>query len=250
MPEIGSTKAYNNTLFRLAGVRAGEADLARIVREWYPVTQAFCLGLMAYNSVLAAFLLRSRGAQREALEEAILVPIAIGAEEFGLGRSGAAGIHYRMFARLGEPLGISLDDLRMHSLGSLKATRRLAEGITESLNDPFLGAGCLRVVEATAYKIVEAMDYLFRAKKRPDGELLFSEYQLEYITLHLEIEKEHDALTTHFLESLCANEGERRTVEIGMTTICDLFGDFWEALAAYVFPAAAEMHRAECYHSF
>lgn len=229
--QIMSTRAYNNSLFRIAAEDPSAINLRTIVQEWYPVTQAFCLGLIGYNALFAREVAFSEGGRRQALEEAFLVPLSIGAEEFGNGKFGSDGIHYRMFARLGEPLRIDLSELRARPYGSLPETRDLVKGIREAFSDLRKGAACIRVVEGTAYSIVEAMNYLFGSAKQEDGSPLFSRFQMEYITLHLEIEKEHDCIAGEFIGALCDTDEEKERVRTGIQEMCGLFGDFWEALA-------------------
>ena len=234
MIDIKPTGAFNNSFFRACRNMPERGVLSRLLPEWYAVTQAFCMGMQTYNALFVSEVLHcDEGPRRDALESAMLVSIAIGAGEFGMGRHGLDGIHYRMFARLGEPLGITLGDLRSHPVGTLPNTKRLVEGIRVALSDIYLGAGCVRVVEATAYQIVEAMDSLFRASREPH----FGGDHLQYISLHLELEKEHDSLADSFVALL--GDTPERTVRIadGIQMLCGLFTDYWESVAQAVFPS-------------
>jgi hypothetical protein len=245
---IRSSGAHENSMFRLA-VEAPEAvDLRIIVREWYPVTQSFCLGLLTYNALFAREVSRSKRERRRALEEALLAPLEIGSGEFGMGKFGGEGIHYRMFARLGEPLGIELDELQATPYGTLPETRALVDGIETSFSDLYRGAACIRVVEGTAYSIVEAMDRFFSRATKENGKPLFSEYQTEYISLHLEIEKGHDCLATDFTKLLCETEEQEGQLRGGIRKMCSLFGGYWEALASAASNVGVLRH-AEAIHS-
>lgn len=229
------SRAFWNNFFESARRAPAGADLAPLVREWYPVTEAFCLGLIDYTSVFAQAVRASSGIERDALEAAFLVPLSIGAEEFGLGKFGVHGIHYRMFARLGKPLGIELDALRRDDLDHLDETRSLVRTIRDSFESLLGGAACVRVVESTAYNIVEAMDHLCRAAKTLDGHPLYSEQDVEYVTLHLELEKEHDCLTEGFADACCRTEADREEVAERTADLCQAFGSYWDGLAARVF---------------
>jgi hypothetical protein len=231
---IRTSQAYSNCFFEAAAVQFTPQDLRTFVREWYPVTQAFCLGLPGYTAVFAHAVLEATGERRSRLEEAIRVPAQICAEELGLEGKDAEGIHYRMFARLGDPLGLELEDLRLESDGTIKETRALVSGIRECLQDLYLGAGCIRVVEATAYNIVQAMDRVFRPLCQASGDSLYADYQLEYISLHLVIEKEHDAMTQDFL-AFAETDEERARIHEGAQRMSILLGDYWEKLAEVVF---------------
>jgi hypothetical protein len=231
MIDITGTRAYKNQFFTLAQRSPVLADLRAVICEWYPVTQAFCLNLQKYNALFAQEVLSSSGQRRKLLEEAMLTPIRIAAEEFGLGESGVGGIHYRMFARLAEPSGIDIDYLENHPLGHLTQTADLVSGICKSFEDLYLGAACLRVVEGTAYEIVRAMQFIFA----PGCNRSYSDFQLEYITLHLVIEKEHDSISSDFLALLSENESEARKIECGIEKMCGLFGNFWESLSLATF---------------
>lgn len=235
MINITQTWAYWNAFFEKSNHPIDFKGISLLVKEWFPVTQAFCLGLPGYISIIAKEIMGSAGRRREALEKAILVPLVISGGELGMGVSGVNGFHYRMFARLGGPLGLKLDDLHQCPRGTLAETGMLVDGIRETLSDLYLGAGCIRVVEGTAYKIVEAMDRLLRPMKQPNGELLYTEDQLEYITLHLELEKEHDPMAADFIEALCGTPEQRTKVDAGIDQMCQLFGDFWERMAVEVF---------------
>jgi hypothetical protein len=235
MIDITQTSAYQNTFFDKSENHLGLADVVFFIREWFPVTQAFCLASLGYMSVFAREIISSEENRRDMLEKAILVPIAIGTGEFEKGKGDVGGIHYRMFARLGEPVGLTIKELRHHPRGALIETGRLVDGIRETMGDLYLGAGCIRVVEATAYNIVEAMDRLFRPMRRQDGSPMYSERDLEYISLHLQREKGHNLMAESFAEALCETWEHRASMYAGIERMCGLFGDYWEALARVVF---------------
>lgn len=234
MPDIAHSNAYDNGFFRQS-YAAEHANLACLIREWFPVTQAFCLAVPGYAALFTSEILKSREDKREILENAILAPLMIGCGEFGMGGGGVDGIHYRMFARLGEPFGLALADLRRTPRGTLRETGRLVDGIKESLCNLYRGAGCLLVVESTAYNIVSAMHRLFAPLKQKDGSSLFTAHQLEYITLHLELEQQHARIAASFVEVLCDAPEVREMVDTEIERICALFGDYWDALAKIVF---------------
>ncbi len=235
MVDLFQSKAYTNSFFEKSKNYGKHLRIDVIVKEWFPVTQAFCLALPSYTGLLTKQILASEGERRNILEEATLISLAIGSGEFSFGTHGLDGIHYRMFARLGEVLGLSLDDLRRHPRGTLVETGILVDAIQETLKDLYLGAGCIRVVEGTAYNIVDAMDRIFHPMKRLDGGPLFTEHQLEYITLHLKLEKDHNRMATDFANALCEMPEHRTTVDAGVEKMSKLFGNYWEALAQAVF---------------
>lgn len=240
MNALKSTQAYKNSFFIHAEEHKEQAELRVLLHEWYPVTQAFCLSLPGYSGLFAnAISNASSLPEKTALEQAFLVVQEITAGEFGMGKRGVDGIHYRMFARLGEPLGITLDELQTHPDGQLPETQALVRGIRRSLGDLYHGAGCIRVVEGTAFNIVEAMDHLFKDRTREDGSPLFTEHQYEYITLHLWLEKEHDEITEDFMDKVVWNKATARRMEEGLTEMATLFGEYWEALSRRVFPVLA-----------
>lgn len=109
------------------------------------------------------------------------------------------------------------------------------DGIEETLADPYLGAGCIRVVEGTAYNIVAAMYQLCSAITWPDGKPVYTTRQMEYITLHMELEKEHDVMAAEFVELLCDTLEHRSRINAGIERMCGLFGEYWEAVAEAVF---------------
>lgn len=231
------TGAFENAFF--AASRNGDcvSSPETIVLEWFPVTQAFCQGICKYLGVFLSAIQAGPPSRRDRLEEAFLVPLQIASEEFGSGQHGVSGIHYRMFARLGEPLGIDPQALMAHPRGSLAATARLVDGIGNAFGELYIGASCIRVVEGTAYNIVEAMDHVFRRLETRDGRPMYSEDQLEYVTLHLEIEKEHDSMSSNFIDMLCDAPGLMDRVNEGVGLMSRLFADYWEAMADAVFQA-------------
>lgn len=228
------SRAYANEFFEAASRGARAEDVRTFILEWYPVTEAFCLALPRYTAVFADAIRAASGERRSRLEEAVRIPVEICAQELGLEGEDASGIHYRMFARLGEPLGLDLEFLRGRGDGTLPETRSLVSAIRECFEDLYEGAGCIRVVEATAYNIVEAMDRIFGRLRTDYGNPLYDERQLEYISLHLVIEKEHDSMTEDFL-TFADNEEEQRRVHKGAERISTRFGDYWDTLAGVVF---------------
>jgi len=234
-PEFG--KAHHNRFFRKAGDIADAHQLRFVAMEWFPVTEAFCTGLLGYLGTLHSEL-RTSAKRRTALEVAALTPIAIASEEFSGGRGGLGGMHYRMFARLGERLGLDIERLRRNPDERMPQTRALVHGIEESMQNVYLGAGCIRVVEGTAYDIVEAFDRAFRPEGANGREITFTDYEREYITLHLVLEKEHDTMSDDFVEALCDTDEQRARVCEGIERMSRLFGDYWEAMADAVFSSA------------
>lgn len=230
-----ATAAYQNRFFRRAGDAVAAEKICTLVRNWFPITQAFCQGLTVYCAQLVEAIRRTDRERRCRLEAALLTPLAILAEEFGLGRHGVDGIHYRMFARLGEPLNMTLDALRNDGANRLAETRILVTGIEAAMQDVFAGAACIRVVEATAYNIVESFDKIFRFREGDDGSFLYSDHQLEYITLHLVLEKEHDSMSADFICTLRETDDDENRISAGIEHMCGLFGNYWEAMACEVF---------------
>ena len=210
-------------------------SLEPLIREWFPVTRAFCLAVQRYTGVLAEECWKESGRRRDELENALLEAVSISAGELGCGIHGIRGIHYHMFARLGERLGISLDELEKRPTGDLPETRSLIADIREAMQDPYKGAGCLRVVEGTAFNIVEAMDFLFRQGHDETGKPLFQAGEREYIDLHLELEKEHDEMTSKFVRLLSNTTERAQTIEASVETIGLRFAEFWRALEVQVF---------------
>src|ERR1017187_9511355 len=104
MPELPKSRAHANSFFEWSGPGVAHDRTRVLVRNWFPVTHAFCLSLPGYTALLAREVLKSSGKHKQALEKALLVPMSICAGEFGMGSRGVDGMHYRMFARLGEPL--------------------------------------------------------------------------------------------------------------------------------------------------
>ncbi|MDT5061147.1 MAG: hypothetical protein QOH63_1606 [Acidobacteriota bacterium] len=235
MFELEGTKAYSNSFFEKSKSKNNYTRIDLVVREWFPITQAFCLSLPSYVALITKEIQENEGERRDALEQASLVPIAIGAGEFGFGTRGLNSIHYRMFARLGEPLGLNLNDLRQTPRGTLVETGLLVDAINETLSDLYFGAGCIRVVEGIAYNIVDAMNHLFRPMMRSNSEPLFTEHQLEYITLHLRLERDHDYMAGTFIETLGDTPEHQASIAAGVEKISHLFGNYWEALARVVF---------------
>jgi hypothetical protein len=239
MIDVRQTAAYRNQFFERASEGTDVEGLRELCLEWYPITQAFCVALPGYVGVFASEAARAEGAARDALEEAFLAPLAIAAGEFGMGLHGTDGIHYRMFARLAGPLGIPLSELRQRPRGTLPQTARLVDAIRDSLTDLYRGAGCIRVVEGTAYNIVEAMDRLFRPHVGLDSRPAFSEHEMEYITLHLELEKEHDCMAADFVDVLCDDPEQAERVDAAIVELANLFSEYWEAVAERVYSPAA-----------
>lgn len=231
MISIVNTEAFNNRFFELStrGININQAIV--FIKEWYPVTEAFCLGLPSYVGLFADHILAADEERRDALEQAMLIPVAISSVELGGGGTGVQDIHFRMFARLGEPLGLTRNGLRSHARHPHPVTRQLVAGIRDSLADICKGAGCIRVVEGTAFRIVETMNALFRSVLSTNGVPVFSERDLEYITLHLEIEKGHDSMAADLISLLCATREEQEQVEDEISTMCRLFGEYWKTLA-------------------
>lgn len=232
--DIKSSAAYTNSFFTEADENISSDEIRFILKNWFPVTQIFALSLPRYTALFAEEIRETSGRRRDALEKAMLIPLAICAGEYGIGMP-MPGIHYRMFTRLGEPLGLTIDDLRQVARGTMPETARLVDGVEQALGDLCRGAGCIRVVEGTAYNIVEAMDKIFRPMKRADGSHLFNDHQMKYITLHLEIEKEHDTMSADLIEALCHEPSRCARVEEGIQELCVLFGDYWEAMAKTVY---------------
>lgn len=232
--DIKNSCAYSNSFFTDADENVSPKALQMILKNWFPITQIFALNLPRYTALFAEEIRETSGRRRDALEKAMLIPLAICAGEYGIGMS-TPGIHYRMFARLADPLGLTIDDLRQNTHGTMPETARLVDAIENALNDLCQGAGCIRVVEGTAYNIVEAMDKIFRPMKQTNGTSLFNDFQMEYITLHLEIEKEHDTMSADLIEALCYEPARRARVENGIKELSVLFGDYWEAMAKCVY---------------
>ncbi len=237
--DIQQTKAYRNAFFKLHETLPTKTGLRLLVQNWFPVTHAFCLSTLIYNGVLAKHILKYNEKTTGSLEQALLATLQIGGGEFAFGAKGLGAVHYRLFARLAQPLGLDFDDLRQTPFGTLPETRDLVNGIRSALSSVFFGAGCIRVVEATAYNIVEAMDRIFRGISDSANRPLFTDWHLEYITLHLELEKEHDSISTDFLTYVVQNDEQQKRVDDGISQISFLFGRFWERLDELIFPGQA-----------
>jgi hypothetical protein len=232
MYPVEESPAYDNGFFRLAADLRSRVRLTPFVREWFPVTYTYSSSLLRYVSRLVESVRASPVADRARLDRALLIPLRLATEEFGSGASGIEAIHYRMFARLGEPLQIEIEDLLAHPHGQINATRELCQGIEQEFDEIYSGAGCIRVVECTAYNICIAMRNLFCRDSLKES---FRSNHLQYIRLHLGTELGHGRLSEEFAELLCSSEEANKRVNEASKRIGELFGQYWERLAEEVF---------------
>jgi hypothetical protein len=235
-----------NPFFAIAAARAGQPrsieQAAHVVRELFPFSQAFGLRVQRYwGLVCNRALERTRNVgRREQLEQYSAVPARIAYEEFGEGKDPSV-IHYNLLARLGPKVGLDRSVLLTHPYGALPETRKLVETVRACLGDLYQGAGCIRAVEATALPFVEALNEIFprmRAGKGP----LYTPDECRYVSEHLQLEREHDAITSgdqpadSFARLLCTTSKDWSRVDVGLRNTCEALGDFWSALVLPVFP--------------
>lgn len=231
MTDILATRACRNGFLGSAGPSIDVDGLRRIVEEWFPVTFAFCTGVVRYAGLLSDRVYYGSQEARDQSEVALLMPLQVAAAEFGFGQHGSLGIHYRMFARLGEPLGLGMEDLLANRRGRLPETANLVDTIRSSFDSFVPGAACLRVVEGSAFTIVDMMDRVFAHQSTADGTPLFSDRQLEYIKLHIVLEKEHDIQSESFCSDLVKSSQDGPELDREVVRISDAFGKYWDALA-------------------
>ena len=240
MYDLAESPANQNQFFTQARALASESAARIVINEWYRISEVFCLSIAEFAGTLAAVTRQEAGDDRIRLEQAILVPMAIAAGEFGFGVHGVDGIHYNMFARLGRPLGIAPEDIRSCE-PELQETRDLVHTIREAFRDHLGAAACIHVVEGSAFQIVVAFESFF-VELEQSGEIILTDHDREYITLHLGIEKEHDAMATAMLDQLI--RGQAATLQLRDKTrrIAEDFGRFWDALARRCAKAAKLQH--------
>lgn len=231
MTDILATRACRNEFLDSAGPSISERGLRRIVEEWFPVTFAFCTGVVRYAGLLSDRVYHGDPEARDQSEAALLMPLEVATAEFGFGQYGPLGIHYRMFARLGEPLGLGMEDLLANRRGHLPETANLVDTIRGSFDSFVPGAACLRVVEGSAFTIVDMMDRVFTHQAAVDGGPRFSDYQLEYIKLHIVLEKEHDIQSENFYSELVNSSQDGAELDREVVRISESFGKYWDALA-------------------
>jgi hypothetical protein len=245
MREIIQSRAYSNQFFQLACSHQVKPDLGFAIREWFLGTRTYCLGLAHYAGMLSREVINRPWEEQARLEDAFVVPLHLAAEEFSMGLRGGAGAHYRLFARIGEPLGIDLDSLRSISAGSLPETRALVDSIDEMFHDVYRGAGCLRVFELVGLKICEAFGNIC-TRGIESNWFDFNEYHLEYVDIHLRAEPEHNDLAVRFIEALCDTPEKEATVTDAVRELCATIGDFWDAVAERTFHSFTDEKAAMC----
>lgn len=232
---IETSTAFANRFFEVANPLISVESTIAFIRNWFPITRAFALALPAYTALMAERLKHARGADREALEAGMIVPLAICAGEYGVAMP-SPGIHYLLFAELAEPFGVSVEDLLDTPRGTTPETAALVDAVEDSLRDLAKGAACIRVVEKTAFNIVYAMNKIFRPLRAADGKPLLSKEQMAYISMHLVIEKVHEKITVDFVDLLRRQDSAfAARMDREIERLCGMFGEFWEAQAALVF---------------
>lgn len=241
---VESSSAFENEFFALCRAKTLPKDLDSFVRNWFAVTQAFSLGALEYLGVVAKLRRTAPPPEWPRLEEALTIAIDIGAGEFGFGRQGRLGIHFNLFARLAEPLGFSCDDLHVCPRGTVPETAALVDWFSEAFLSPFSGAGVLRVVERTAFKIVQAMDVLFTSQVVGARSVRWSKEQRRYIDLHLTLEPQHARVVEELVKQLSLGQLQKAEIEESTARTCTLFGRFWLRMSDEVFGRTLDMAEA------
>jgi len=246
MKVIVESRAFENEFFRLARTTQFKPDLSFAIREWFLGTRVYCHGLAQYAGMLSRLVMNSPWEEHARLEDAFVVPLHLAAEEFSMGLRGGAGAHYRLFARIGEPLGLHLNDLRSITAGTLPETRALVSGIEGMFRDIYRGAGCIRVFELVGLKICEAFGNVCRRGVQFNW-FEFTKYHFEYVDIHLKAEPQHNDLAVGFIEALCDTTHKQAEMLGAVRELCDLLGDFWDAVAAqtYTDPTPAALVYAD-----
>lgn len=227
---VRNSAAYDNELFQTCDSPnfSTSRDLCvRILEQWYPVTETFCINSLAYCSYIAKLTMdRSLSSrQRIALNDYLALTLNIGAGEFEIKTTNPQNFHYLAFLRVAKKLGYDANDIISGKVKPSASTVELTNLIEEYFNSGSIekGLAVFFVVETTAYNIVKMMKSVYSAK-----EFGFNEYELQYIDRHLLIEIEHNSLVDDMVSKLTDIGIDDSSLTSDIHLFAERFGSFWQ----------------------
>lgn len=238
MKNIRETTAYNNPFFqKCEGVRQIEYERTlAYAQNWFRVTKCFGLNAASFlRTIVEEIHVTCDSEKVAALENILQGSAAIASDDLGLFRGNETSlqsgtIHYRMFERMCRPLG--------DCSGGKPTTETLV--LEDLISNKFANSTCggvaiFAVVETIAWNIVDSQLPLFLATTK-DGRRLFQKDNLDYVTLHLEIEGEHADESSSMVEVfLSAFPDQKDELDREITELCDTFGNFWSSIESLIF---------------
>lgn len=219
-------RCKNNDLSRL--------DLIQYLLNWYPITESFAINGLLYAHLVAKHLQRNVNSENfENIESFFCDVLEISKGEFEIINIAPNNFHPKAFTRLASKLGIKTIDLISRNCNLNSETKILEKNIVANFsnNDDILcGFANFFVVETIAYNIVLSMSNTFGKLQDEEGNRLYSDYELVYITEHLELEVKHGNEVAKMFEKLNLSKNDFLTLSTYVEELSFNFYKFWEAL--------------------
>ena len=234
---IRDSEAYGNDCFDefKTGkcVSVGQAQI--LAKNWYEVSLEFGKSIACHSAVIVEAMERDRdiGGQN-ALKNLLPEIHRIAAHDLGLYEGAVDGkrgpFHSDMWVNMCCPLG------KWRQVDVFPETKVLTGHIRDSLRiSAPKGLAMIRVVEGTALEIPKAMRPFFLAVREHNAPL-FSEDTIGYISHHVILEQDHDAVSggvvDRYVEAF-PESAEKFAQEVAVG--CALFGLFWKRMRREIY---------------
>jgi len=209
-------------------------QLIKYLFNWYPITESFAVHGLLYTHHVAKYLQKNiEATDFENVENFFCDVLEISKGEFEIINIAPNNFHPKAFTRLAPKLGISVKDLLTRNFKLNPETKILEKNITANFSngdDILCGFANFFVVETIAIHIVKSMDNTFGNLKNQDGQKLYDDYEMVYITEHLKLEVLHGDEVATMLDKLNLSEERFSTLATYVGELSLNFSTFWKAL--------------------
>lgn len=231
--------ALDNAFFRRCrSERIDQAKLRQLVANFYPITETFALSSFAYCENLSR---RIAGEtpddgviSREKLEEFLGKVVEVTAVEFNINHVISPDrFHFNSFCRLAPKLGMPVDDVKRRRYPIEPETTALESALRRNFRDADMLGGLANIyaIETSALNIITTLENAFVGQQTADGSQLYSDHELEHITLHKTLEVEHDSEARQLVALLNPSTTTDARLKEKVTELTSLLSSFWNKLA-------------------
>lgn len=232
---VKNNGALENDFFNLcANNDLSKEGLIKYHFNWYPITESFASHGLLYAHYVAKYLQRNvESPLFENIESYFCDVLEIAKGEFEIINIAPNNFHPKAFTRLAPKLGVKVKDIISRNYPLNTETIILEKNIISNFSngdDILCGFANFFVVETIAYNIVLSMENTFGRLLDNNGNKLYTEYELVYITEHLELEIKHSDEVAIMLEKLNLTEERFSNLSQYIKELSMKFGKFWESL--------------------
>jgi hypothetical protein len=231
--------ALDNTFFqRCRSERLDQLKLQQLVANFYPITETFALSSFAYCENLSR---RIAGETPDdgmislgKLEEFLGKVVEVTAVEFKINHVISPDrFHFNSFCRLAPKLGMTVENVKHRRYPIEPETTALEAVLRRNFRDADLLGGLANIyaIETCALNIITALENAFADQQSADGTKLYSDHELEHISLHKTLEVEHDSEARQLVALLLPSVTTEANLKARVTELASLLSAYWNKLA-------------------